>query len=122
MLSIFATNVQPFTGNLCTDIPGFCDWYDKTAGNISPLYQLDAFDWTILILYFGILTVLSIYGVYRVKQVSDFWRYSKYPPKPKGQFAQADLPFVTVQLPEQIGLWVSEDILDRKSTRLNSSH
>src|SRR5437762_14203602 len=99
MLSILATNVQPITGNLCTDIPGFCDWYDKTAGNISPLYQLDTFDWTVLILYFGILTVLAIYRVYRVKQVSEFWRYSKYPPMPKGVFAEAELPHVTLPLP-----------------------
>ena len=111
MLSIFATNVQPFTGNLCTDIPGFCDWYDKTAGNISPLYQLDAFDWTVLIIYFGILTVLAIYGVYRVKQVSDFWRYSKFPPKPKGEFAESDLPFVTVQLPLFNEMYVVERLV-----------
>src|SRR6267142_1527633 len=63
--------VRPLTGNLCTDSPGFCDIIDKTAANISPLYQLDAFDWTVLVLYFGILTVLAIYGVYRVKQVLD---------------------------------------------------
>ena len=37
--------------------------------NISPLYHIDAFDWTVLIIYFSILTVLAIYGVYRVKDV-----------------------------------------------------
>lgn len=67
--------VRPLTGNLCIDSPGFCDLIDKTSANISPLYQLDAFDWTVLIIYFGILTVLAIYGIYRVKQVIDFWRY-----------------------------------------------
>src|SRR6266853_4640924 len=84
--------VRPLTGNLCTDSPGFCDIIDKTALNISPLYQLDAFDWTILVLYFGILTVLAIYCVYRVKQVIDFWRYSRFPPKPKGEVAASALP------------------------------
>ena len=63
----------------------FHDLVNKTWGNISPLYQLDMFDWTVLLVYFGILTVLAIYGVYRVKQVVDFWRYSKFPPKPKGE-------------------------------------
>lgn len=111
MLSIFATTVQPFTGNLCTDISGFCDWYDKTAGNISPLYQLDAFDWTVLILYFGILTVLAIYGVYRVKQVSEFWRYAKFPPQPKGEFAEAELPHITVQLPLFNEMYVVERLV-----------
>ncbi|MGH9904902.1 MAG: glycosyltransferase [Pyrinomonadaceae bacterium] len=71
----------------------------KTWGNISPLYQLDAFDWFILLLYFTILAVLAIYGAYRVKQVIDFWRYRRFVPKPKGHFAEEDLPVITVQLP-----------------------
>src|SRR5678815_4977468 len=77
----------------------FGEIVDKTAGNISPLYQLDAFDWTILILYFTILGVLAVYGGYRVKQVIDFWRYRKFIPQPKGKFAEQDLPVITVQLP-----------------------
>src|SRR5687767_6945613 len=96
----YGTNCPtPLSGNICIDSPGYCDVVDKTFGNISPLYQLDTFDWTVLIVYFGILTVLAIYGVYRVKQVSDFWRYSRFPPKPKGEFADAELPHITVQLP-----------------------
>ena len=35
----------------------FHDVTNKTWGNISPLYRLDAFDWTILIAYFTILKV-----------------------------------------------------------------
>jgi cellulose synthase/poly-beta-1,6-N-acetylglucosamine synthase-like glycosyltransferase len=103
--------VHPLTGNLCTDSPGFCDIIDKTALNISPLYQLDAFDWTVLVLYFGILTVLAIYGVYRVKQVVDFWRYSRFPPKPKGEFAASELPFITVQLPLFNEMYVVERLV-----------
>ncbi len=103
--------VRPLTGNLCTDSPGFCDIIDKTALNISPLYQLDAFDWTVLVLYFGILTVLAIYGVYRVKQVIDFWRYSRFPPKPKGAFADSELPHITVQLPLFNEMYVVERLV-----------
>src|SRR5205814_252683 len=68
----------PLTGDLCIDVPGnsFCEFYYKTAVNISSLYQLDALDWTVLIIYFGILAVLAIYGVYRIKLVAEFWRYS----------------------------------------------
>jgi hypothetical protein len=44
----------------------FHDGVNKTWGNISPLYQLDTFDWVVLILYFTILTVLAVYGAYRV--------------------------------------------------------
>jgi cellulose synthase/poly-beta-1,6-N-acetylglucosamine synthase-like glycosyltransferase len=97
------------TGDLCIDFPGYCDplyktglsdtMHHATVFNISPLYQFDAFDWTVLIIYFGILTILAIYGVYRVKQVIEFWRYSRFPPKAKDSFAEIDLPHITVQLP-----------------------
>src|SRR6185295_19028392 len=77
----------------------FHDDVNKTWGNISPLYQLDAFDWIVLILYFTILAVLAVYGAYRVKQVIDFWRYRKFVPQPHGKFSEEDLPHITVQLP-----------------------
>jgi len=112
MLSIFVMNAQLLTGYpLCDDIPGYCDWYYKTELNISSLYQLDAFDWVVLVVYFGILTVLAIYGVYRVKQVSEFWRYSKFPPKPKGEFPENELPHITVQLPLFNEMYVIERLV-----------
>jgi cellulose synthase/poly-beta-1,6-N-acetylglucosamine synthase-like glycosyltransferase len=103
--------VRPLTGYLCTDSPTFCDTLIKTSANISPLYQLDAFDWIVLVLYFGILTVLAIYGVYRVKQVVDFWRYSRFPPKPKGEFTASELPRITVQLPLFNEMYVIERLI-----------
>ncbi len=98
---------------LCVDFPGnsFCESYYKTAANISSLYQLDAFDWTVLIVYFTILGVLAIYGIYRVKLVAEFWRYSKFPPKPKGSFAESELPTVTIQLPLFNEMYVVERLV-----------
>jgi cellulose synthase/poly-beta-1,6-N-acetylglucosamine synthase-like glycosyltransferase len=84
---------------------------DRTAHNISPLYQLDTFDWVVLIFYFTILFVLSLYGAYRIKQVIDFWRYQKLPPKPKAFYSDKDLPVVTVQLPLYNELYVVERLL-----------
>jgi cellulose synthase/poly-beta-1,6-N-acetylglucosamine synthase-like glycosyltransferase len=109
------------TGYLCSDIPGYCDSLYKTGYsdslsqasvyNISPLYYIDAFDWTVLIIYFSILTVLAIYGVYRVKQVIEFWRYSRFPPKAKSAFAEEDLPHVTIQLPLFNEMYVVERLV-----------
>ena len=122
----YGTNCPtPLNGYICFDSPTFCDSLYKTgywngyaesvqqasAWNISPLYQLDVFDWSVLLIYFGILTVLAIYGVYRVKQVIEFWRYSKFPPKPKGEFAESDLPHVTVQLPLFNEMYVVERLV-----------
>jgi cellulose synthase/poly-beta-1,6-N-acetylglucosamine synthase-like glycosyltransferase len=89
----------------------FHDVTNKTWGNISPLYQLDGFDYTILIAYFAILTVLAIYGGYRIKQVIDFWRYRKFVPEPKGAFSEAELPLITVQLPLFNEMYVVERLV-----------
>src|ERR1043165_8878130 len=83
----------------------------KTAENISPLYRLDAFDWTVLSIYFAVLFLLSLYGAYRIKQVVDFWRYRKIEPQPKALFAEAELPRVTVQLPLFNEVYVVERLL-----------
>ncbi|HET8783256.1 MAG TPA: hypothetical protein VFM63_12610, partial [Pyrinomonadaceae bacterium] len=89
----------------------FHDGVNKTWGNISPLYQLDSFDWIILIIYFLILTTLAVYGGYRIKQVIDFWRYRRFVPVPGAKFAEADLPTITVQLPLFNELYVVERLL-----------
>jgi cellulose synthase/poly-beta-1,6-N-acetylglucosamine synthase-like glycosyltransferase len=89
----------------------FHDLVYKTQANISPLYRLDAFDWTILILYFTVLTILAIYGGYRIKQVIDFWRYRGFVPQPKSHYSEADLPLITVQLPLFNEMYVVERLL-----------
>jgi cellulose synthase/poly-beta-1,6-N-acetylglucosamine synthase-like glycosyltransferase len=89
----------------------FHDLVYKTWGNISPLYQLDTFDWIILIAYFSILGTLAVYGAYRIKQVIDFWRYRKFVPQPMARFAEADLPRITVQLPLFNELYVVERLV-----------
>ncbi len=89
----------------------FHDGVYKTWGNISPLYQLDSFDWVVLILYFTILAVLAVYGAYRVKQVIDFWRYRKFVPQPKGKFSEEYLPHITVQLPLFNEMYVTQRLV-----------
>ena len=86
-------------------------WYWRTQSNISTLYRLDYFDWTILVLYFSILFVLAVYGAYRIKQVVDFWRYRQLDPKPKALFAESELPQITVQLPLFNEMYVVERLL-----------
>ena len=89
----------------------FHDLVNKTWGNISPLYQLDTFDWVILLSYFTILTTLAVYGAYRIKQVIDFWRYRKFVPEPKARFGEDELPRITVQLPLFNELYVVDRLL-----------
>jgi cellulose synthase/poly-beta-1,6-N-acetylglucosamine synthase-like glycosyltransferase len=99
----------------------FHESVNKTWGNISPLYELDTFDWVILLLYFTILLTLAIYGAYRMKQVIDFWRYRRFVPVPGGRFAEADLPRITVQLPLFNELYVVERLV-KAVTQIDYPH
>jgi cellulose synthase/poly-beta-1,6-N-acetylglucosamine synthase-like glycosyltransferase len=86
--------------------------------NISYLYSLDAFDWTVVILYFTILTLLAILGAYRVRMVYQFWRYRHLKPQPKRRFEESELPRITVQLPLFNEMYVVERLLE-SVTRLD---
>ena len=87
------------------------DLVNKTWANISPLYQLDTFDYIVLFSYFFILFLLAVYGAYRIKQVIDFWRYRNFVPAPAGHFAEEELPLITVQLPLFNELYVVDRLL-----------
>src|SRR5438270_12820344 len=69
------------------------------AGNLSYLNVNDWLDLYLMWVYFGILGLLSIYGVYRYRLVYLFLRYRRHTPRPKARFAPGRLPPVTVQLP-----------------------
>lgn len=73
-------------------VTGFFD--DTFAG----IYRLSSFDWSLLIPYFGILVILSIYGLHRYETIRRYVKYRKnLPQAPQERFEQ--LPRVTIQLP-----------------------
>jgi cellulose synthase/poly-beta-1,6-N-acetylglucosamine synthase-like glycosyltransferase len=82
------------------------------AGNISYLNVNDALDLYFMWVYFGILGLLSVYGVYRYRLTYLFLRYQKHAPKTKSRFAPNRLPRVTVQLPLFNEMYVAERIID----------
>jgi cellulose synthase/poly-beta-1,6-N-acetylglucosamine synthase-like glycosyltransferase len=110
-MALHALALLSASNDVCTGFPKFCEIIEKATSNVSTVYRLDSFDWTILILYFSILTVLAIYGGYRVKQVIDFWRYRKLVPQPAGHFSEEELPRITVQLPLFNEMYVVERLL-----------
>src|SRR5580698_8862620 len=67
---------------------------DSFAG----IHHLAWFDWAMLIPYFTVLTILSLYGLHRYDIIRTYFKYRKNvvtdPPK---RFEQ--LPPVTIQLP-----------------------
>jgi cellulose synthase/poly-beta-1,6-N-acetylglucosamine synthase-like glycosyltransferase len=82
------------------------------AGNISYLNVNDALDLYFMWVYFGILILLSVYGVYRYRLVYLFLRYKNHPPRPKSCFEPSRLPRVTVQLPLFNEMYVAERLID----------
>lgn len=82
------------------------------SGNISYLYTLDTFDLTIIALYFGLLAILSIYGIYRIRMTYLYWRYRDHSPKPARQYSEDELPKVTIQLPLFNEMYVVERLLE----------
>ncbi len=64
----------------------------------SGIYRLSPFDWALLIPYFGILIILSVYGLHRYETMRRYRKYRKnLPQRPTKRFEK--LPTVTIQLP-----------------------
>ena len=85
------------------------------------IHELAWFDWAMLIPYFTVLIILSLYGLHRYDIIRTYFKHKKKKTtEPAKRFAQ--LPRVTIQLPLYNERYVVERLIDRKSTRLNSSH
>ncbi|MGH9581433.1 MAG: cellulose synthase family protein, partial [Bryobacteraceae bacterium] len=77
----------------------------------SGIYSLSPFDWAMLIPYFAVLIVLSIYGVHRYETMRRYFKYRKnIPLTPPLRFA--DLPKITIQLPLYNERFVVERLLE----------
>jgi cellulose synthase/poly-beta-1,6-N-acetylglucosamine synthase-like glycosyltransferase len=66
------------------------------------MYRWNWFDVTLLIPYFIVMLILAFYGVHRYQLVWLYYRNRKraqVSTAPPARFAEADLPFVTIQLP-----------------------
>ena len=82
--------------------------FDDTFAGI---HQLSWFDWAILVPYFGILAVLSIYGLHRFETIRTYFKHrNNATGEPPVLFDQ--LPKVTVQLPLYNERYVLERLID----------
>jgi cellulose synthase/poly-beta-1,6-N-acetylglucosamine synthase-like glycosyltransferase len=74
------------------------------------IYRPNAFDFSILIPYFTILIILSIYGIHRYLLAYTYLKNKKNAPRPLKKFEQ--LPPVTIQLPIFNERYVVERLLE----------
>lgn len=80
------------------------------SDNLAYLYENTAFDWMILIAYFGVLSILAVYGLHRYHLVYLYYKYRENRPQPVAKLAQ--VPKVTVQLPIFNELYVVGRLID----------
>ena len=82
--------------------------FDNTFAGI---HQLAPFDWALLVPYFGILAVLSVYGLHRYETIRTYFKHRKKAlAEPASRFAE--LPRVTIQLPLYNERYVVERLID----------
>jgi len=79
-------------------------------GNFSYLYEMDKTDLFFVVLYFGILGILALYGIYRARLIYLFSQYKKHEPQQKSCFVT--LPKVTVQLPLYNEMYVVQRLIE----------
>src|SRR6478609_4694878 len=88
------------------------DWTHKLFDNtFAGIHQLAPFDWAILVPYFGILFLLSLYGLHRYETIRTYFKHRKNAvTEPPVRFEQ--LPPVTIQLPLFNERYVVERLID----------
>lgn len=85
--------------------------FDDTFGGI---HRLDWFDWAMLIPYFAVLAILSVYGMHRYEMIRAYMRNKKrMPQEPPERFAE--LPRITIQLPLYNERYVVERLIESVS-------
>jgi hypothetical protein len=81
--------------------------FDQT---FSGIYHLSPFDWALLIPYFGILIVLSVYGLHRYETMRRYRKFRKNLPRTAPSLFE-QLPKVTIELPLYIERFVVARLL-----------
>jgi cellulose synthase/poly-beta-1,6-N-acetylglucosamine synthase-like glycosyltransferase len=85
--------------------------FDNTFAGI---HHLDWFDWSLLIPYFGVLILLSCYGLHRYEMIRGYWKHhKKFTEVPPQRYKQ--LPRVTIQLPIYNEQYVVERLIESSS-------
>ena len=82
--------------------------FDDTFAGI---HQLAWFDWAILIPYFGMLAILSVYGLHRFDTIYTYFKHRKNVTTEPATLFDA-LPRVTIQLPLYNERYVLERLID----------
>jgi len=85
--------------------------YALTDDTFKGIHRLVFFDWAMMVPYFGLLIVLSFYGLHRYAMIRGYLKHrAKFTGEPRRRFDQ--LPRVTIQLPIYNEQYVVERLLE----------
>ncbi len=93
--------------------------YDQLANSMlndtfAGIHHLEFFDYALLVPYFALLFILSIFGLHRYEMVREYFKYkNKHSHEPTAKFAPGDLPKVTIQLPLYNERYVVERLIEQ---------
>jgi len=76
------------------------------------IHQLAWFDWAILIPYFTVLVILSVYGIHRYDIIRTYFKHRKKATQEPSQLRFEKLPPVTIQLPLYNERYVVERLIE----------
>src|ERR1700758_2931695 len=76
------------------------------------IHQMTWFDWAMLVPYFSVLIVLSIYGIHRYDIIRTYFKYRKRATQEPSEKRFENLPPVTIQLPLYNERYVVERLIE----------
>ncbi len=79
------------------------------------IHHLEFFDWAIMVPYFAVLAVLSVYGLHRYETIRGYMKHRKRLREAEPPMRFTELPRVTVQLPIFNERFVVERLLEETS-------
>src|SRR5579871_6658452 len=83
--------------------------FDDTFANV---HQMAWFDWAMLIPYFTVLVVLSVYGLHRYDVIRTYFKHRKQATTEPSKVRFEKLPPVTIQLPLYNERYVVERLIE----------
>src|ERR1700730_13221334 len=111
------STLQPIPAFLLAGVPSYSSriaaaLFDDTFQGI---HHLEFFDWAILVPYFAVLAVLSVYGLHRYETIRGYMKHRKRLTEAEPPVRFTELPRVTIQLPIYNERFVVERLLEGTS-------
>src|ERR1051326_8193147 len=114
MLSFLMTNFVSLPAFFLVGVPSLGSRLAAALGDDTfvGIHHLEFFDWAIMVPYFAVLAVLSLYGLHRYETIRGYMKHRKRMAAAEPPLRFTELPRVTIQLPIFNERFVVERLLE----------